>query len=301
LRPDAFNRDHTRFRQYSSSPGLPAVAGRWSSPAPLAGDISDPQSLNRYSYVGNNPLAYTDPLGADMVGLCHSKGCIYDVASDSYTDQDLCAYWSTCDGYGGGGGGFSISINGAGLMGANGTFGETNGMPNGLHIAPLTLQDLVFRDPPCDFGICYPNNYHWNGSHTTVLGDYDGEMVCFKSGICEQWNAQMHWWNVVPRKKSAHENCTDAAYTKAVNDALSSHSENDAIPLKSAAKGAIGGAVSGCIATSAGGCLEGAIPSAATGLILGAIEGTAVSTYKNVTSFFRTSKQLRQNLAACGN
>src|SRR5579863_1661419 len=37
--------------------------GRWLSPDPLAGDITNPQSLNRYSYVMNNPLNSTDPSG----------------------------------------------------------------------------------------------------------------------------------------------------------------------------------------------------------------------------------------------
>lgn len=37
--------------------------GRWLSPDPLAGDISNPQSLNRYAYVVNNPTNFTDPLG----------------------------------------------------------------------------------------------------------------------------------------------------------------------------------------------------------------------------------------------
>jgi len=41
------------------SPGL----GRWLSPDPLGGDITDPQSLNRYAYVLNNPCSLTDPLG----------------------------------------------------------------------------------------------------------------------------------------------------------------------------------------------------------------------------------------------
>jgi len=37
--------------------------GRWLSPDPLAGDVTDPQSLNRYSYVLNNPTNFSDPLG----------------------------------------------------------------------------------------------------------------------------------------------------------------------------------------------------------------------------------------------
>ncbi len=39
--------------------------GRWLSPDPLAGDISNPQSLNRYAYVLNNPVNLVDPTGLD--------------------------------------------------------------------------------------------------------------------------------------------------------------------------------------------------------------------------------------------
>jgi RHS repeat-associated protein len=48
-------------------------AGRWGrflSPDPYLGsiDASNPQSLNRYSYVDNNPANFIDPLG--LIGLC---------------------------------------------------------------------------------------------------------------------------------------------------------------------------------------------------------------------------------------
>jgi RHS repeat-associated protein len=39
--------------------------GRFTSPDPLAGSIGDPQSLNRYTYVANNPVSLVDPLGLD--------------------------------------------------------------------------------------------------------------------------------------------------------------------------------------------------------------------------------------------
>jgi len=54
--------DHTQFRKYSST------LGRWMTPDPAslaAVDPTFPQSWNRYSYVINNPLAFTDPLGLD--------------------------------------------------------------------------------------------------------------------------------------------------------------------------------------------------------------------------------------------
>lgn len=62
---------HTWFRQ------LAWRQGRWASPDPYDGsmDLSDPQSLNRYAYVGGNPTNYFDPLGLDrtqtvIVGRC---------------------------------------------------------------------------------------------------------------------------------------------------------------------------------------------------------------------------------------
>ena len=37
--------------------------GRFSSPDPLSGDLANPQSLNRYSYVLNDPINLIDPMG----------------------------------------------------------------------------------------------------------------------------------------------------------------------------------------------------------------------------------------------
>jgi hypothetical protein len=44
------------------------VMGRWMSPDPYDGsyDVTNPQSLNRYSYALNNPLTFTDPSGQDI-------------------------------------------------------------------------------------------------------------------------------------------------------------------------------------------------------------------------------------------
>jgi RHS repeat-associated protein len=52
----------TLFRLYSE--GL----GRWLSPDPVAGDITRPQSLNRYPYVLNSPTTITDLLGLQPPG-----------------------------------------------------------------------------------------------------------------------------------------------------------------------------------------------------------------------------------------
>jgi RHS repeat-associated protein len=49
--------DYAIFRTYLSR------VGRFNRPDPLAGSIADPQSLNRYAYVLNDPLNLADPLG----------------------------------------------------------------------------------------------------------------------------------------------------------------------------------------------------------------------------------------------
>jgi RHS repeat-associated protein len=49
--------DYFGARYYSSS------MGRFLSPDPIGGDLTNPQSLNRYAYVLNNPLTNTDPTG----------------------------------------------------------------------------------------------------------------------------------------------------------------------------------------------------------------------------------------------
>ncbi len=51
--------DHAQYREYSGA------GGRWLSPDPYSGsyDWSNPQSLNRYAYVLNNPLSLSDPSG----------------------------------------------------------------------------------------------------------------------------------------------------------------------------------------------------------------------------------------------
>ncbi|MHB8734771.1 MAG: RHS repeat-associated core domain-containing protein [Terriglobales bacterium] len=79
----------TWFRRYSPR------QGRWLSPDPagtVAVDPSNPQSLNRYAYVANNPLILLDPLGL--------------ICTTSFTAGNLsfsCTVWGSL--YGGGAGG----------------------------------------------------------------------------------------------------------------------------------------------------------------------------------------------------
>jgi RHS repeat-associated protein len=67
--------DHTWFRQYSSA------QGRWTTPDPYLGsiDTTNPQSLNRYAYVTNDPISLHDPLGL-------YQGCTFQ--NETFTDED---------------------------------------------------------------------------------------------------------------------------------------------------------------------------------------------------------------------
>ncbi len=84
---------HTPFRYYNPRLGV------WMTPDPAglaAIDQGDPQSMNRYAYVGHNPLNYMDPLGL------FSDGCVYGC----WNEPPCFLYGVDCfGGHDGGGGG----------------------------------------------------------------------------------------------------------------------------------------------------------------------------------------------------
>ncbi|MBW4028715.1 MAG: hypothetical protein HIU93_15170 [Acidobacteria bacterium] len=73
--------DATLYRQYSP------IQGRFLSPDPYMGsyDLTNPQSFNRYSYVGNMPMAFTDLLGLDPCSQPSYDGvpCIFSNSGGS--------------------------------------------------------------------------------------------------------------------------------------------------------------------------------------------------------------------------
>ena len=85
---------HATARQYGP------VTGRWTAPDPFDGsmDVGEPQTLNRYNYVGNNPLIYTDPdglSGESPIGAVGGGfGCYGAAASggQNYPADVGCAY-----------------------------------------------------------------------------------------------------------------------------------------------------------------------------------------------------------------
>lgn len=79
--------DYFGARYYAST------MGRFMSPDPLGGHLEDPQTLNKYSYVANNPLTRTDPTGLDFNLQCtqtkdNASTCQGGVQGTTATDAD---------------------------------------------------------------------------------------------------------------------------------------------------------------------------------------------------------------------
>jgi RHS repeat-associated protein len=84
------NLEHSLFRQYSST------EGRFMTPDPYHGsmDLANPQSINKYAYVVNNPVNFTDPSGLLITKVClldehgnDTKYCVgYAVGGNSLLD-----------------------------------------------------------------------------------------------------------------------------------------------------------------------------------------------------------------------
>jgi RHS repeat-associated protein len=85
------NGDHFGAREYQST------HGSWLSPDPAgmaAVNIANPQTWNRYAYVGNNPVSYRDPSGLDDC-MDASQNVIPDDqgGSDSYNCAIVGGTW----------------------------------------------------------------------------------------------------------------------------------------------------------------------------------------------------------------
>jgi len=77
--------DYFSARYYGSS------MGRFMSPDPTGGHTEDPQTLNKYSYVANNPLSRTDPTGLDFNLQCsggNTATCQGGVQGTTSTDAN---------------------------------------------------------------------------------------------------------------------------------------------------------------------------------------------------------------------
>jgi RHS repeat-associated protein len=75
--------DPALFRLYTSQ------YHRWMTPDPVAGSVFNPQSLNRYAYVLNNPCSLVDPLGLGADDDCTYKITLVPGEGSPLSDADL--------------------------------------------------------------------------------------------------------------------------------------------------------------------------------------------------------------------
>jgi RHS repeat-associated protein len=171
-----YERDAETGLDYAQARYYAYGGGRFMSPDPTGiflGNTSDPQQLDLYTYVRNNPLSATDPSG-----LC-----------GDFVDDSGCGGFSISIGWGWGGAGrgwdsgrqppiYSPPGLGTSPNPSNGTLtsddpfgGETNGIPNGLRIPTLGLPGLLMPGGPgCDFGPCQGADNFDGGSVAQGLG-----------------------------------------------------------------------------------------------------------------------------------
>jgi RHS repeat-associated protein len=125
-RDEETGQDHAWWRKYEN------LSGRWTSPDPYTGSMSigDPQSLNRYAYVQNDPVNFVDPSGLEETLACYVDGIPVS-----------CSF------------GLSLINSGAGyLNGTPGFYGGGNILltyAGNLHVDGLSMgfQQAFFNDP----------------------------------------------------------------------------------------------------------------------------------------------------------
>jgi RHS repeat-associated protein len=105
--------------------------GRFLEPDPLVADPTDPQSLNRYTYVRNNPASNIDPTGATDLYLYEESEGYYGGGGSSFF-------------FDGGGFGFMFS-GGSGGFGFSFSFGSGGG--GGVSMVPVSGGTLIFLPP----------------------------------------------------------------------------------------------------------------------------------------------------------
>ncbi len=125
--------------------------GRFLSADTLMSGFANPQSLNRFSYVANNPLRYTDPTGHMMCDFCGGEGGSYtpSPAPDDYCDTHPWACGSGGGDSGGGGDDGSEGSDGGGSgSGAGDDYCATHPGSCGLPMQPPVTNPSDELTPP---------------------------------------------------------------------------------------------------------------------------------------------------------
>jgi RHS repeat-associated protein len=158
-----------------------ADQGRWMAVDPLPGHAGDPQTLDRYAYVANDPINRTDPNGLDME----------NVPIENPLNSFL-PWWVFGGGGGGGSGWGDFSGPVFGLVPSGVGVGNLGCIWNEL---PWCLPrpdwtTVIFGFPDLDDVVI--QDWHYKGND--VIGDYRGEQLCDTNGNCQYWNPDTRRW-----------------------------------------------------------------------------------------------------------
>jgi RHS repeat-associated protein len=188
------------FRQHSPT------QGRWLVPDPsglAAVDMTNPQTWNRYAYVGNNPLKNVDPLGLDWAD-CGEDGAGTDWCwgpGDFLIAVPICL-----PGDCGGGGNHHPPCHDCGVSNPPPNQqpqqpinfpNETYGMPNGFPTNPWGTWGAIIPTAQCGDITCVPigmgatANVGGSASFTLPFG---GSFTIFAGLICDShWHCGTYW------------------------------------------------------------------------------------------------------------
>jgi RHS repeat-associated protein len=102
----SYERDAESGNDYALARYDASRLGRFTSPDPLSGTITNPQSLNHYAYVGNDPINAVDPSGADMITIC-GAGPAMNFLDQTCAGENYARYGGLMTGSWGGGAGIN--------------------------------------------------------------------------------------------------------------------------------------------------------------------------------------------------
>jgi RHS repeat-associated protein len=99
----SYERDSESTNDYARMRSFVNRFGRFSSPDPINGGLNDPQSLNRYAYVRNDPCNRVDPLGLKNtctlnLNLTNNSGANLDLQAVANRISDILARTMSPDG-----------------------------------------------------------------------------------------------------------------------------------------------------------------------------------------------------------
>ena len=88
-----YERDTETGNDYAMARYYSQTEERFLSPDPLSGDITDPQTLNKYTYARNNPVNLTDPTGlTSETGVCLSENGLGSCGNEQCLEDPTCGY-----------------------------------------------------------------------------------------------------------------------------------------------------------------------------------------------------------------